>query len=254
MKQKQPPNYQRFLYSKFHSTGSNFQEIIYREFQDDAAHQRRVYGSFKTENDSAFLSGASDACGASSRLRELYSWIQTALESVTAALMIVVFVFSTSSVVGSSMEPTLREGDRVVIYSLFYTPRYGDVVALWAADLPNRENGGYGEMIVKRVIGLEGDVIDIDPVSGIVYRNGEALSEEYIMENINSENMGNAKYPLAVDEGCVFVLGDNRNRSTDSRYVDDGIADYYVGCVDTRYIEGRAVFRIFPFDRIGVIK
>lgn len=252
MKQKRPPNYQRFLYSKFHTTRSNFQEIIYREFQDDEAHQRRVYGSFKAESDRALSEGASGGAAASEK--GLYVWVQTVLESVAAAFLLLIFVFNVSTVVGSSMEPTMREGDRVIISSLFYTPDYGDVAALWAENLPNRGTGENGEMIVKRIIGLEGDIIEIDPDSGIVYRNGEALSEDYIMENINSNHLGNAEYPLVVDEGCVFVLGDNRNRSTDSRYVDAGGSEYFVGCVDKRCIVGRVVFRVFPLDRIGVIE
>lgn len=250
MKQKRPPNYQQYLYSKFHIIGSNFREKIYREFQNDNDHQRRVYGSFKAEKDRALPNTGA----ASERERGFYAWAQTILESVAAAFLLLIFVFNVSTVVGSSMEPTIRERDRVIIYSLFYTPHHGDIVALWADNLPNRETGENGEMIVKRIIGLEGDIIDIDPGSGVVYRNGEALSEDYIMESISSDNLGNASYPLVVDKGCVFVLGDNRNRSTDSRYIDDGSSEYYVGCVDKRCIVGRVVFRVYPFDRIGVVE
>lgn len=250
MKEKRPPNYQRYLYGMFHATGSNFREIIYREFQSDADYQRRVYGSFKAKGNRALLYGNA----VPEREQGLYAWLQTVLESVIAALLLLIFVFNVSTVIGSSMEPTMREQDRVIISSLFYSPDYGDVVALWADNLPNRATGENGEMIVKRIIGLEGDVIDIDPYSGIVYRNGEALKEDYVKENISPDNLGNAEYPLVVDKGCVFVLGDNRNHSTDSRYVDDGSSEFYVGCVDKRCIVGKVVFRVFPFDRIGVVE
>lgn len=185
--------------------------------------------------------------------KNLYLWVQSILESVIVAFLLLTFVLRINIVIGASMEPTLHETDRIVVVEAFYTPSYGDIVALWAEDLFNRQTGEKGEMIVKRVIGLPGDVIDIDPRTGTVYRNGQPLQEDYISEPINAANLGNAEYPVTVDDNCVFVLGDNRNHSTDSRYVDDGEADYYVGCVDMRYIMGKAVFCIYPFDRIGVV-
>ena len=188
-----------------------------------------------------------------SKAKSFYLWAQSILESVIAAFLLLTFLFRINIVVGSSMEPTLREEDRIVVTEALYTPSYGDIVALWANNLFSRQTGDKGEMIVKRVIGLPGDVIDIDPDTGTVYRNGEPLSEEYIAEPIDPDNLGNAEYPLTVADNCVFVLGDNRNHSTDSRYVDDGEAEYFVGCVDMRYITGKAVFRIYPFDRIGVL-
>ncbi|MCH5199794.1 MAG: signal peptidase I [Oscillospiraceae bacterium] len=187
------------------------------------------------------------------KAKSLYLWIQSVLESVMAAFLLLTFLFRINIVAGSSMEPTLREEDRIVVSQAFYSPSYGDIVALWAEDLFNRRTGEKGEMIVKRVIGLPGDIIDIDPATGTVYRNGEPLREDYTAEPINADNLGNAEYPLTVEVNCVFVLGDNRNHSTDSRYVDDGETEYYVGCVDMRYIAGKAVFRIYPFDRIGVL-
>ena len=188
-----------------------------------------------------------------SRAAELYMYVQTVLESIVAAFLILTFILSISMVIGSSMEPTLLENDRVVIMRLFYKPSYGDIIAVWAEGLPNRETGGKGEMIVKRVIGLEGDVIDIDRETGTVYRNGVPLDEDYIKESINQDNLGNAEYPVTVEENTVFVLGDNRNHSTDSRYVENSHTDYYVGCIDLRYIMGKAVFRIYPFDRVGLL-
>ena len=188
-----------------------------------------------------------------SGIQNLYLWVQSVLESVMAAFLLLIFLFRVNVVIGSSMEPTLHENDRIIVAEAFYAPSYGDIIALWADDLFNRQTGEKGEMIVKRVIGLPGDVIDIDPETGAVSRNGKLLQENYTAEPISAANLGNAEYPLTVDDNCVFVLGDNRNHSTDSRYVNDGETEFYVGCVDMRYIMGKAVFRIYPFDRIGVL-
>ena len=205
---------------------------------------RSKIGSFDNENPNYKQS---------SGIQNLYLWVQSVLESVMAAFLLLIFLFRVNIVIGSSMEPTLHENDRVIVVEAFYTPSYGDIVALWADDLFNRQTGKKGEMIVKRVIGLPGDVIDIDPHTGTVYRNGSPLHEDYTAEPIDAANLGNAEYPLTVDDNCVFVLGDNRNHSTDSRYVNDGETEFYVGCVDMRYIMGKAVFRIYPLDRIGVL-
>lgn len=250
MKKKRPLNYQRYLYGMFNTTGSNFRDKIYKEFQSDTDYQRRIYGSFKSENNRALLYG--NAAGENGQ--GLFGLLQTAVESVIAAFLLLIFVFNISTVIGSSMEPTMSEGDRVIISDLFYSPDYGDIVAIWAEGLPGKSDGEKGEMIVKRIIGLEGDVIDIDKNSGEVYRNGEAVKEDYIKENITPDRLGNAKFPLVVDKGCVFVLGDNRNHSVDSRYVNDGSLGYYVGCVDERCITGRVIFRVFPLDKIGVVE
>lgn len=182
--------------------------------------------------------------------KTIYLWLQTVIQSVLAAFFLMTVVFRINIVVGVSMEPTLYENDRIIVSGLFYTPSYGDVAAIWAAGLTDENESG--ELIVKRVIGLPGDVIDIDE-NGTVFRNGEPLTEEYILEPINESHRGNAVYPLTVEENCVFVLGDNRNHSTDSRFINDGKAEFYVGCVDMRYVLGKALFRIFPFDRIGAL-
>ncbi len=184
---------------------------------------------------------------------DFYSYVQYITESVLTAFLLLIFCINVSVVVGSSMNPTLINGDRILVSHIGYTLQHGDVVAVWAANLNNRDTGEKGELIVKRVIGLPGDVIDIDD-NGTVYRNGEALEEDYIEPFDVYENKGNASFPVTVEDNCVFVLGDNRNHSTDSRFVDTGTSDIYVGCIDQRYIMGKAVFCLYPFDRMGVIE
>lgn len=184
---------------------------------------------------------------------DFYSFVQILVQSVTAAFLLLTFFFNISVVVGSSMNPTLENGDRILVTHCDYSLQYGDIIAVWASNLRNSDTGEMGEMIVKRVIGLPGDVISIDD-NGKVYRNGEALQEDYINHFDYYTNKGNASFPLTVDENCVFVLGDNRNHSTDSRFVYDEDSDMYVGCIDQRYIMGKAVFCFYPFERMGALE
>ena len=103
----------------------------------------------------------------------------------------------------------------------------------------------YGKPLVKRVIGKAGDTIDIDFTAGIVYRDGEALDEPYTAEpTYTYEGMD---FPLTVPDNCLFLMGDNRNGSKDSRSTD-------IGCVDTRDILGTALWRILPFSKIGAVQ
>lgn len=182
-----------------------------------------------------------------------FSWTDTLFCSIAAAMLVLIFVFRMSVVVGESMEPTLCENDRLILFQLGYEPQYGDIVAIRADNIPNKHTGEMGELIIKRVIGLEGDIIDIDTATGIVYRNGEALDEPYIAEAIDIANMGNIVYPITVDEDCIFVLGDNRNHSLDSRIADNGYTEAFVGCINEDFVLGKAVLRIWPLDRFGVL-
>jgi len=156
------------------------------------------------------------------------------IESLVSALLICVLLFTFGirviNVSGTSMLDTLHGGDRILVSNLFYSPRQGDVVVL------RKESFG-SDPIVKRVIALEGQTVDIDFDEGVVYVDGEALDEPYTLtpttRRIDFEEA------VEVPEGCMFVLGDNRNGSTDSR-------DDRIGCVDTRLILGRALFLLIP--------
>lgn len=164
-------------------------------------------------------------------------WTQCIVTALLACILIFIFVGRTVGVVGSSMVPTLHDGDRLIVSNLFYTPKSGDIVILRKETLTE-------EPIVKRIIATEGQVVDIDFDLGIVYVDGEALEEDYV----NSPTYRQLDFygPITVPEGCVFVLGDNRNASNDSR-------DENLGCVDTRYIIGKAVLRILPFSQFGTL-
>ena len=149
----------------------------------------------------------------------------------------------------SAKDGTLQDGDRLLVLNAMLDNdyEYGDIVVL-------RKDTFLEEPIVKRVIATEGQTVDIDFVSGAVYVDGELLEEDYINEPTYVEE--GTEFPLTVPEGSIFVMGDNRNHSSDSRSSD-------LGTVDTRYVIGKAVFLLFPgadeatgqrdFGRIGPI-
>ncbi|MCI8689976.1 MAG: signal peptidase I [Oscillibacter sp.] len=181
--------------------------------------------------------------------RELYEWAQTLVCSVLSVVLVFTFVIRLIGVDGHSMLPTLQHGDRLMVLNSMFCGGYqpGDIVIL-------RKNSFMPEPIVKRVIATEGQLVDIDFNTGSVFVDGERLNELYINEpTYTNEGTG---FPLRVPEGSLFVMGDNRNASNDSR-------DSRLGTVDTRYVIGRAVFLIFPgqdvstgkreFGRIGGI-
>ena len=182
--------------------------------------------------------------------RDLYEWVQSLVGSVLVVVAIFTFVIRMMGVDGHSMLNTLQHGDRLLVVNsmLYHDYKYGDIVIL-------RKNGVFDDdPIVKRVIAVEGQTVDIDFNEGIVYVDGEALEEDYIREPTYTAE--GTEFPLTVPEGSIFVMGDNRNGSSDSR-------DYRLGTVDTRYVIGKAAFLIFPgpdyetekrdFKRIGVI-
>ena len=168
-----------------------------------------------------------------------------------AMILVLLLVFRVVIVSGTSMNMTLLDGDYLLLLSnTFYrNPEQGDIIVV------SKESFDDGAAFVKRVIATEGQTVDIDFDRGIVYVDGVALEEDYI--NHPTTTYGGVEFPLVVEDGCVFALGDNRGISKDSRYPD-------IGQIDTREILGRAIFLIIPgtnkdtkdmdFSRIGVIK
>ena len=181
--------------------------------------------------------------------RDLYEWVQALVCSVLAVVVIFTFGVRLIGVDGHSMVPTLQHGDRLlVLNSMFYDDyQYGDIVILTKETFLSAP-------IVKRVIAVGGQTVDIDFESGSVYVDGKLLNEPYINKLTFQEE--GVEFPVVVPEGSIFVMGDNRNHSDDSR-------NSRLGTVDTRYVIGKAVFLAFPgpdvrteerdFGRIGVI-
>ena len=182
--------------------------------------------------------------------RDLYEWVQALVCSVLVVVVIFTFVIRLIGVDGHSMVPTLQNGDRLlVLNSMLYDDyKYGDIVVL-------RKDSFLEDPIVKRVIAVENQTVDIDFSTGSVYVDGVLLKEDYINELTFLEE--GTEFPLTVPKGSVFVMGDNRNHSSDSR-------DSRLGTVDTCYVIGKAVFLAFPgpdqysgernYGRIGAIE
>ena len=153
-------------------------------------------------------------------------------EAIIAALVVITilftFVFRVVSVDGSSMKPTLHNNDKIIVSTIGYEPKRGDIVVI-------SETESMSEPIVKRIIAVGGDEVNINFTTGVVTVNG--IEEDYTSE-LTTQQFDIA-FPIEVPEGKVFVLGDNRGNSIDSRST-------RVGCIDERLILGKVLFRFFP--------
>jgi signal peptidase I len=167
---------------------------------------------------------------------EAKDWIVSIATAVVLALIIRTFIVELYLVDGPSMRPTLQSAERLVVNKFIYRfrePQRGEILVFQYPRDPRRD-------FIKRVIAVPGDTIEIK--DGQVYVNSQLMNEPYILSKTRGD------YPLAeVPAGHIFVMGDNRNRSTDSR-------DARVGVVDTHYLIGRAILRLAPLNQFGRIE
>ena len=172
------------------------------------------------------------------RGQNLLEWYEALISAALVLVLIFSFFFRIIQVDGSSMVPTLVNGDKLIVWGAGYEPQRGEV-GLVDSDT------SYGKPLVKRVIAKGGDTVSIDYATGTVAVNGEVLQEDYIAE---PTYLGyDVQFPYTVPKGTVFVMGDNRNQSLDSRST-------YVGCIDERDILGKVLVCFMPFTDFGVVK
>lgn len=181
--------------------------------------------------------------------RDVYDTVVSLVSALLAVVLIFTFVARLMGVQGPSMIPTLQDGDRLLVLNSHLCGEYqvGDIVIASKASFDD-------DPIVKRVIATEGQTVDIDFALGRVYVDGVLLEEDYINDLTYREE--GTSFPLTVPEGEVFLMGDNRNHSNDSR-------DSRLGTVDTRELIGKAVLLVFPgkdyltgkrdFSRLGLL-
>lgn len=181
---------------------------------------------------------AKEEKGPSKFIEGIYDWTSALLTAVVVVVIVMTFCFRMVDVDGSSMMNTLQDGDRVIITGLDYEPRVGDVVVI-------SHGVELDKTIVKRIIAVGGQTVDIDFDTGEVMVDGIVLDEPYILGETTVS--ADVEFPLTVTEGTVFVLGDNRVISKDSRYAE-------VGLIDVNNIIGEVQLRVYPFDSFGFVE
>lgn len=176
-------------------------------------------------------------------MKEMINTLVYLLGVLCLTWLVITFVGQRTEVEGASMESTLYNGDNLIVDKISYrfkAPQRFDIIVF----PPQCEEPGV--FYIKRIIGLPGETVQIDE-SGTIYINGEVLQENYGKEIIRPENIKSAKTPIVLGKDEYFVMGDNRNNSTDSR-------DPRVGNVKRADIVGKAWIRIWPFDKVGVLR
>lgn len=175
--------------------------------------------------------------------RSVLEWTETIVMAIVLVAVVFTFIVRIITVDGGSMKPTYHDGDRVLVSGFAGEIEKGDIVIIVNT---------LEEPIIKRVVATAGQTVDFDPVLGEVTVDGVPLmGEEFGIENgitVVPDLPGQVlEFPQTVPENCVFVLGDNRGNSTDSRYLE-------VGMIDHRNILGKVIFNVYPFSQAGVIK
>lgn len=191
------------------------------------------------ENQIKSAGGADNSPNQSGTVNEAYEWAESIVFALAVVVLIFTFIFRPVGVSGVSMENTLHNGDKVVISNINYVPKQGDIVVLSTKAIK--------EPIIKRVVAVGGQTVNIDYINNKVYVDGKVFSAPIKETMFKPESGGGlTKLPCKVPKGCVFVMGDNRNNSFDSRFSQ-------IGIIEDKFILGHALFRILPFNAFGLL-
>ena len=203
-------------------------------------------------NDTEFLGGNSEIERKDKVKADIYDWIEVFVSALAIVVIMLSFVLRIATVKGHLMERTLSDSQVVVMSNMFYTPAQGDIIVI-------QQNGGYFETpIVKRVIATGGQTLSIDFEKWEVKVDGNVVDESSYVYFRNTSMDVEEYYSvydayldtngvMTVPEGYLFVMGDNRNESSDSRSI-------YVGFVRESEVLGKVIFRMFPINKIGAVK
>jgi len=166
----------------------------------------------------------------------VFHWLYGIIGFLFVLFVVFILFFKVVEVDGESMAPTLNDNDKLLVYTLNYTPKQGDVVVISAGD---------DELsLIKRIIATENQTVDVDYKTGKVFVDGMEIEENYVAEMSLPDN-NEISYPYTVPENCVFVMGDNRNESSDSR-------SKIIKAIDEYRIVGKAMIRLFPFSDVNI--
>ena len=214
---------------------------------DDDIFENKFKSAFEDDKPKSKSSKKFLAVSPESGVAGAYDWIRCVLFSVAIVVFCLTFIFRLVEVDGPSMNDTLYNKDKVIITDLFYTPHNGDVIVI-------AHGAHHPEPIIKRVIAHGGQTIRLDYDNETLYVDGVIMNEPYIKDGItftlDSKNRGSNYLPLnddgsfVIPEGKLFVMGDNRQVSLDSRRED-------IGLIDRTDVIGKAQFVVFPFDHFG---
>ncbi len=167
----------------------------------------------------------------------VFHWVYAIVGILCVVFVVFMLFFKVVEVDGVSMVPTLNDSDKLLVYSLKYTPEAGDIVIVGSTDKDE-------PILVKRVIAIENQTVEVNYKTGKVIVDGKEIQEDYITEmTVPDDN--EIEYPYTVPEGCVFVMGDNRNESGDSR-------SRLIKAIDENHIAGKVIMRIYPFSEMSV--